>query len=83
MIYLYLDFSLKNSSFRLPYQHHSSSADCARQMFKGSNGSASLLDCTRKKLFLVGGCRFVMSDVISEVVLGTFWLMLPDLGPNR
>jgi len=24
-----------------------------------------------------------MSDVISEVVLGSFWLMLPALGPNR
>jgi len=24
-----------------------------------------------------------MSDVISEVVLGSFWLMLTGLGPNR
>jgi len=24
-----------------------------------------------------------MTDVISEVVLGSFWLMLPGLGPNR
>jgi len=24
-----------------------------------------------------------VSDVISEVVLGSFWLMLPGLGPNR
>ena len=46
-----LDFSLKNSSFRLPYQRPSSSADCARELFKGSNGSASLVDCTRKKFF--------------------------------
>jgi len=29
---------------------------CARQLFKGSNGSASLVDCTRKK-FLVGGLQ--------------------------
>jgi len=27
--------------------------------------------------FLVGGCRFFVNDVISEVVLGSFWLMLP------
>jgi len=53
-IYSYFDFSLKNSSFWLPYQHLSSSADCAREQFKGSNGSASLVDCTRKK-FLVEG----------------------------
>jgi len=24
-----------------------------------------------------------MSDVISEVVFGPFWLMLPGLGPSR
>jgi len=35
-------FSQKNSSFRLPYQHPSSSTDCARELFNGSNGSASL-----------------------------------------
>jgi len=51
MIYSYFDFGLKNSSFWLPYQRPSSSVDCARELFKGSNGSASLLDCTRKKFF--------------------------------
>jgi len=50
-IYSYFNFSLKNSSFRLPYQRPSSSANCARELFKGSNGSASLVDCTRKKIF--------------------------------
>ena len=48
----YIDFGLKNSSFRLPYQCPSSSADCARELFKGSNGSASLVDCTRKTVFV-------------------------------
>ena len=24
-----------------------------------------------------------MSDIISEVVFGPFWLMLPGIGPNR
>jgi len=24
-----------------------------------------------------------VSDVISEIVLGSFWLMLPGLGPNH
>jgi len=28
---------------------------------------------------LVAGCRFFVSDVINEVVFGTFWLMLPGL----
>jgi len=41
----------------------------------------SLLDCTRKKFF-GWGWRFFVSDVISEVVFVSFWLMLPGLGPN-
>jgi len=41
------------TSFRLPYQHHSST-DWARELFKGSNGSASLLVSTRKKVFVWG-----------------------------
>jgi len=48
------DFRKKNSSFRLPYQRPSSSANCARELFNGSNGLASLVDCTRKKLFAWG-----------------------------
>jgi len=50
-IYSYFDFGLKNSSFRLSYQRHSSSADRARELFKGSNGSASLLVWTGKTFF--------------------------------
>jgi len=46
------DFRKKNSSFRLPYQRPSSSADCARELFNGSNGSASLVDCTQKIFWL-------------------------------
>ena len=48
------DFRIKNNSFRLPYQRPSSSADCARELFNGSNGLASLVDCTRKKIFWLG-----------------------------
>jgi len=53
MIYSYLDFGLKNSSFWLPYQRPSS-ANNARELFKSSNRSASLVDCTRKKIFWLG-----------------------------
>ena len=56
-MYSYFDFGPKNNSFWLPYQRPSSSADCTRELFMGSNGSASLVDCTRKN-FLVGGCVF-------------------------
>jgi len=48
------DFRKKNSSFQLPYQRPSSSADCARELLNGSNGSASLIDCTQKKVFGLG-----------------------------
>jgi len=44
-------FRPKNSSFQLHYQRPIASADCAKELFKGSNGSPSLLDCTRKKNF--------------------------------
>ena len=48
----------KISSCQLPYQRHSSSTDCARELFKPWNESASLLACTRKK-FLVGVAAFL------------------------
>ena len=48
------NFRKKNSSFRLPYQRSSSSADCARELFNGSNGSTSLVDCTQKNFFCLG-----------------------------
>jgi len=31
----------------------------------------------------LGSADFFVTDIISEVVLGSFWLMLPGLGPNR
>jgi len=76
------DFRKKNSSFRLPYQHPSTSADCTRELFNGSNGSASLVDCTQK-IFLLWGCGFFVSDVISGGLLGHFGPLCLDLGANR
>ena len=75
-------FSQKNSSFRLPYQCPSSSADCARELFNGSNGSASLVDCTRKKFFACGVrvfCEWRHKWSSFRVIL----VMLPGLGPNH
>ena len=46
-----LRFRPKNTSFRLPYQRPSSSTDCTRELFKGSNGLASLVDNTQKNFF--------------------------------
>jgi len=42
---------------------------CARELFSGSNGSASLVDCTLKKIF-AWGCGFFVSDVISGGLFG-------------
>ena len=52
------------------------------EVFKSSNGSASLVDCTRKKKFFGWGVWIFVTDIISEVVLGSFWLMLPGLEPT-
>jgi len=54
-------FRPKTSSCQLPYQRPSSCADCARELFKGSNGLDSLLDCTWKKSFWVGVADFFVS----------------------
>jgi len=78
-----LRFRPKNSNFQLPYQRPSSSADCARELFNGSNGSGSLVDCTRKKNFLPGGCGFFVSDVISGGLLGRLGPFCLALGANR
>jgi len=70
-------FRPKNSSFRLPYQRPSSSNDCARELFKGSKRINQSNRLHSKKNFLPRGCGFFVTDVTSEVVLGSFWLMLP------
>jgi len=44
----------KTSSCQLPYQRHSSSADCARELFKPLKDLVNLLVCTRKKIFSLG-----------------------------
>jgi len=41
----------KTSSCWLPHQRHSSFADCARELFKPSKDSSSLLVCTQRKFF--------------------------------
>jgi len=46
-----LRFQPKRQQFLVALPTPSSFADCARELFKGSNGSASLVDCTRKKIF--------------------------------
>ena len=63
----------KTSGFRLPYQLHSSSSDCARELFKPSKDWASLW-VSNEKIFGLG-FFFFLSDVISEVGFWPFWPM--------
>jgi len=66
-------FLQKNSSFRLPYQRPSSSAHCARELFSGSNGSSSLVDCTRKKNFSLGGAYFLWNFDLQRYLKYLSW----------
>jgi len=59
IVYIVPRFRFKTSSFRLRYQHHSSSADCNTELLKGSNGLASLLVGTGKKIFWLGVTDFL------------------------
>jgi len=76
-------FSQKNSSFWMLYQRPSSSADCARELFNGSNGLASLVDCSQKNIFCLGGAGFFVSDVISRGLSATLahfvWPWVPTV----
>jgi len=83
MVYLYFDFGLKNSNFQLPYQHPSSSADCARELFNGSKQIGQSSRLHSKKKFLPGGCGFSVSEVISAELLGHLGPLCLALGANR
>jgi len=54
----------------------------ARELFKCSKYSASLVVCNEKN-FLLGGCRFFVSDVISEGLLRHLGPLYLALGSNR
>jgi len=68
----------KLSSLNVSLQLHNLPSDCAGELFKPSKDLASLRICNVKKFFL----GFFVGDVLSEVGYWSFWLMLPDLGPN-
>jgi len=59
------------------YQPLSSSASCAKELFKPSKDLASLRISNEKKMFGFG-LRFVVSDVVSKVDFWPFCLLVPD-----
>jgi len=60
-------------------QLHDSPADCAKELFKPSNGMVSLLVCILKKLEVEDFSLFV-GDVISGVGFRAFWPRFPGPG---
>ena len=50
---------------------------------KLSKHAASLVDCTRKNFFFLGGCGLAVSDVISGGLLGPLGPLCLALGANR
>jgi len=59
----------------------SSGAESGRELFKGSKDAASLLVCTRQKIFWLG--VFFVSDFISGGLLGHFGPLYLALGSDR
>jgi len=55
---------------------------CSTDPAKVSKDAASLLVCTQKN-FLLGGCWFFVSDVVSGGLLGRFGPLCLALGANR
>ena len=51
-------------------------------LVEASKDAASLLVCTQKK-FLLGGCGFIVSDIISGGLLGHLGPLCLALGANR
>jgi len=78
----YLDFSLKPAVFGCLNNAIPPTLIALESCSRAQTNQPVFWSALEKK-YLVGGCRFFVSDVISTVVSGSFWLMLPGLGPNR
>ena len=94
----WLSYQRPSSSADCAEKLFKSSNGCLLVCTQMSLENKCLLVCTRKqtkhaktnvflsaleKKFLVGGCENFVSDVISEIVFGPFWLMLHGLGLSR
>jgi len=75
-------FENKNTEAQVALSGNFSSLVSATDPVKGSKDAASLLVCTRKNV-LLEGCRFFVSDVISEGLLGHLGPLYLALGANR
>ena len=62
---------------------NSSGPVCSTDPVKVSKDAASLLVCTRKKIFCLGAAGFFVSDVVSGGLLGHLGPLCLALGANR
>jgi len=72
----------KNTETHVAYRGNFSHLVSATDLLEVSKYAASLLVCTQKK-FLLGGCGFFASDVISGGLQGHFGPLCLALGANR
>jgi len=76
------EFREKNTETHVALRWYFSGPVSSTDSVKVSKYAASLVACTRKK-FLVGGCGFFVSDVISRELLGHLGPLYLALGANR
>jgi len=72
----------KNASTHVALRGNFSSLVCSTGLVKVSKDAASLLVCTRKKIFCLGDAGF-LSEVISGRLLGHLGPLCLALGANR
>jgi len=77
------DFRDKNTEMHVALCGNFSGPVYATDPVKVSKDTASLVACTRQKNFLVGGCRFFVSDVLSGGLLGHLGSLNRALGSNQ
>ena len=77
------DFWKKNAQTHVASCRNISDLVCSTDPVEVSKHTASLLVCTQKKIFLLGECGFLVSDVISGGLLGHLGPLCLALGTNR
>ena len=80
-ICLYFEIGLKLAIFSC-FTNAIASLPIALESCSRAQTGRPFFSSALEKSLVPGGCRFFVSDVISEVVFGSFWLMLPGVGPT-
>jgi len=78
---MFQGFRAKTTRLHMTLHKRNSGAESGRELFKVSKDSASLVVCTRKKIF-GWGCRFFVNDIINGGLLGHLGPLHLALGSN-